>query len=104
VIGGLLSAMIVVAITAPIVAALVGMRLRTSTAIALVPGVLLAFAALGSTATAWGGRTTSGSDDVSNAGALLVAAVLTLMAGVIGVCVASVVTRVRRGPGWSRRA
>jgi uncharacterized membrane protein len=103
-IGALLSAMMIVAISAPIVAAFVGMRLRSSTAIAVVPGLLLAVAALGSLATAWGGRTTATSDDVSNTGALLVAAILALGAGAMGVCVASVVTRVRRGPGWSRRA
>ena len=73
-ISAVLSAAIVIAIAAPIVAALVGMRLRWSIAISLTPG------------------------------AVLVAAVLTLMAGVMGVCIASVVTRVRRGNGWSRGA
>jgi hypothetical protein len=104
VIPALLSAMIVIAITAPIVAALVGMRLRASTAIALAPGVALAIAAFVAMATAWGERTAPSSEDVTNAGALLVAGVLTLMAGVMGICVAGVVTRVRRGPRWSRRA
>jgi hypothetical protein len=103
VIGALLTGMLIVAITAPIVSAMVGMRLRSSVAIAMVPGVLLAIAALGSLATAWGGRAAS-SGDVTHAGALFVAAVLALMAGVMGVCVASVVTRVRRGNGWSHRA
>jgi hypothetical protein len=103
-IGAVLSAMIVVAVSAPIVSALIGMRLRSSIAISLVPGGVLALAMLVSVATAWGGRTAAGSDDVSNTGALLVAAVLTLMAAVLGVCIASVVTRVRRGNRWSRGA
>jgi hypothetical protein len=102
-ISAVLSAAIVIAIATPIVAALVGMRLRFSIAISLAPGAVLAVATLVSTATAWGGRTASGSQGVSNTGAVLVASVLTLMAGVMGVCIASVVTRVRRGAGWSRR-
>jgi hypothetical protein len=101
-IAAVLSAAIVIAIATPIVAALVGTRLRWSIAISLTPGAVLVLASLVSTATAWGGRTASGSAGVSNAGAVLVAAVLTLMAGVMGVCIASVVTRVRRGNGWSR--
>jgi hypothetical protein len=103
-IAAVLSAAIVIAIATPIVAALVGMRLRWSIAISLTPGGALLLATLVSTATAWGGRTASGSEGVSNTTAVLVAAVLTLMAGVMGVCIASVVTRVRRGSGWSRRA
>jgi hypothetical protein len=103
-IAAVLSAAIVIAIATPIVAALAGMRLRWSIVISLAPAAALALATLVSAATTWGGRTASGSEDVSNTGALLVAAVLTLMAGVMGVCIASVVTRVRRGTGWSRRA
>jgi hypothetical protein len=103
-IAAVLSAAIVIAIATPIVAALIGTRLRWSIAISLAPGAVLVLAALVSTATAWGGRTEPGSRGVSNTGAVLVAAVLTLMAGVMGICIASVVTRVRRGNGWSRRA
>jgi hypothetical protein len=103
-IAAVLSAAIVVAIATPIVAALVGTRLRWSIVISLVPGAVLALATIASTATAWGSRTAAGSENVSNAGALLVAGALALMAGVMGVCIASVVTRVRRGNGWSRRA
>jgi hypothetical protein len=102
-IAAVLSAAIVVAIATPIVAALVGTRLRWSIVISLVPGAMLVLATLASTATAWGGRTAAGSQGVSNTGALFVAGVLTLMAGAMGVCIASVVTRVRRGNGWSRR-
>ncbi|MDX6568532.1 MAG: hypothetical protein QOH15_1110 [Gaiellales bacterium] len=103
-IAAVLSAAIVVAIATPIVAALVGTRLRWSIVISLVPGAVLVLATIASTATAWGSRTAAGSENVSNAGALLVAGALALMAGVMGVCIASVVTRVRRGNGWSRRA
>src|SRR3954467_6334738 len=103
-IGAVLWAMIVIAGAAPIVSALVGMRLRSSIVISLVPGVILALGTLVSLATAWGGRTASGSDDVTNTGALLVAAVLTLMAGALGDCIAGVVTRVRSGNRWSRGA
>jgi hypothetical protein len=95
--------MVIVAISSPIVSAFVGVRLRVSVAIGVVPGLLLALAALMSTATAWGGESASQSEDVSHAYALFVAGLLALMAGVIGACIAGVVTRVRRGPGWSRR-
>jgi hypothetical protein len=95
---------LLLALATPIVAAFAGTRLRSSIAISLVPGALLALATPLSALTAWGGRTTPGSDDVSNTGALLVAAVLALMAGVLGDCIASVVTRVRRGNRWSRGA
>jgi hypothetical protein len=103
-IGAVLWAMIVIAGAAPIVSALAGTRLRSSIVISVVPGVILVLATLASTATAWGGHTAPGSDDVSNTGALLVAAVLTLMAGALGDCIASVVTRVRSGNRWSRGA
>lgn len=103
-IAAVLSAAIVIAIATPIVAALAGVRLRWSIVISLVPGALLVLATVASRPTAWGGRAAQGSEDVSNSGALLVAAVLTLMAGVMGLCIAGIVTRVRRGNGWSRRA
>jgi hypothetical protein len=97
-------AMILVAISVPIVSAFVGMRLRWSIVESLVPGVLLVAAASLSLATAWGHHRAAGSGDVTNAGALFVAAALTLMAGALGVCIAGVVTRVRRGSPWSRGA
>jgi hypothetical protein len=103
-IGALLSAAILIAIATPIVAALVGVRLRWSVVASFVPGVALICASLVARATGWGGQSVSRSEDVSNAYALLVAGVLSLMAGLMGTWIASVVTRLRRGPGWSRRA
>ena len=96
--------MILVAMSLPIVSAFMGVRLRWSIVESLVPGVLLAVAALLSLATAWGHHRAAGSGDVTNAGALFVAAALTLLAGALGVCVAGVVTRVRGGSPWSRGA
>jgi hypothetical protein len=97
-------AMILVAMSVPIVSAFLGVRLRWSIVCSLVPGLLLVLAASLSLETAWGHRQIAGSDDVSHAGSLYVLAVLALMAGGLGVCVAAVVTRVRGGSPWSRGA
>jgi hypothetical protein len=88
----------------PIVASLAGTRLRTSFALAWLPAVVLAVAWLGSFATSWGGRTADGSEDVSNSYALGVASLLALMAGALAFALAALITRVRGGNAWSRRA
>ncbi len=54
-------AMILVAMSLPIVSAFMGVRLRSSIVESFVPGVLLAAAALLSLATAWGHQRAAGS-------------------------------------------
>jgi hypothetical protein len=100
--GALLAVMLLIAVALPIVAACTGARLRTSAALAALPALLLGLAAAASVPTAWGDAGLGRSEDVSHTYALVVAAILATMAGGFGALVAGVVTRVRRGPGWSR--
>jgi hypothetical protein len=100
----ILIAAIAIGVGAPIVAAFRGASLRTSAVLALVPASLFGVGALVSLETAWGGRSAESSEDVSNTYALFVASLLALFAGVMGFCLAALITRVRGGSEWSRRA
>jgi UPF0716 family protein affecting phage T7 exclusion len=102
-VAAILLASLALAVALPVVAAFRGARLRTSVARSAAPAVIVAAGALASLATTWGGQSAESSEDVSNSYALFVAAVLALMAGVIGDCLAALITRVRRGNEWSRR-
>ncbi len=102
-VGAILVAALALAVLLPVLAAFRGARLRTSVGLSAVPAVVVAVGALASLATAWGGRSAESSNDVSNSYALFVAAALALMAGVIGDCLAALITRVRGGNEWSRR-
>ncbi|MEO9175270.1 MAG: hypothetical protein ABI317_07115 [Gaiellales bacterium] len=88
----------------PIIASLAGARLRTSLVLACLPSMLLAIGWLVSFGTAWGARSADGSEDVSNSYALGVASLLALMAGALAFALAALITRVRGGNAWSRRA
>jgi hypothetical protein len=103
-VAAILIAAIAIGVGAPIVAAFRGASLRTSVVLSLVPAVVLAVGSLASLETAWGGRSAESSEDVSNSYALFVASLLALFAGVMGFCLAALITRVRGGSAWSGRA
>jgi hypothetical protein len=104
VIRALLIAAIAFAVLVPLVLALSGRRAPLWLTCALAPGVAFAVAGAISAATAWGGRTADGSDDVTNTGSLLVAAALALMAGGMAAALSWLIARVRRGNAWTRGA